>query len=78
MKPHNSPSTTRILGAPVDWNIEKMGECAGLPIIDSNGVMYSFWNLSLKERILLLFGWPILLSVVGTNHPPVAINVGER
>jgi hypothetical protein len=73
LKPISSPHTTRILGAPSNWD-ESKGECQSLPISDSKGVMYSYWRLSFKERVLILFGRPIRLAVVGTSHPPVWVD----
>lgn len=73
-EPIKTPSTTRTLGAPSDWDESKMGPCIGLPIIDGgDGGMYSYWRVPLKRRIAILFGAPIRLCVFGVGHPPVSI-----
>lgn len=38
--------TTAVLGAPKDWDEEADGPCIGLPIVDANGHLYSYWSLS--------------------------------
>lgn len=77
MLPQFTERTTRMLNAPTDWNREKHGPCVGLPVTDSEGVMYSYWHVSLRERWLILFGRKIRLCVLGSAHPPVAMDMEE-
>lgn len=74
MNPLNTAHTTRVLGAPKDWDERKNGSCIGLPITDADGVMYSYWNPSWSERLLILVGRPVRLAVVGYTHPPVSVD----
>jgi hypothetical protein len=75
MKPiYQKGQTTRVLGAPKDWD-EAKGTCEGLPIIDAHSHMYSHWEMTFKERLKVLFGGKICLIVTGAGHPPVAIEV---
>lgn len=54
----------------------------GLPIKDGftasgSAVMTSAWQPSPDELERLASGAPIILSVLGTAHPPVLIHVGK-
>lgn len=78
MTPINTINTTKILGAPNEWDASKHGVCTGLPILETEDpYMYSWWNLTFKERIKILFGKPVRLCVVGKSHPPVALQVSS-
>jgi hypothetical protein len=74
MSPVQKANTTRVLGAPIGWDEQRHGKCEGLPIVDSDGVMYSYWRLSWMDRFRIMFGRNIRLAVVGSSHPPVAID----
>jgi hypothetical protein len=77
MTPRHIEGATRVIG-------ESQGYI-GLPLRDElrhctvNGentpVMVSQWTLSDDERWLISQGADILLSVVGTTHPPVLLQV---
>lgn len=71
------PDSTRILHAPKDWDSNLYGTCKTLPIIDHEGIMYSYWKVTWKERIAILLGKRIRLCVVGTTHPPVALDTNK-
>lgn len=76
-----TPGATRVLGAPPNWNEAKHGICGTLPIRDwraENGVNYmiSTWEPTQDELALLQAGAPVLLWVVGVQHPPVSLTVG--
>jgi hypothetical protein len=72
---------TRYLGAPRDWVPEKNGECGFLPIRDevtsAGPSMLSAWELTPEEMARIAAGAPIILVVVGSVHPPVALMVGQ-
>lgn len=73
---------TRNMGAPKGWEEARDGVCVGLPIRDDkreNGgnVMISSWQPTPEEIEKLIAGAPVLLMVLGINHPPVHIDVGE-
>lgn len=74
MTPIHTPATTNILGAPQGWDAEKNGPCAGLPIVRSDGVSYSYWSLSWRERLTVLCGKPVRLAVASSAHPPVNLD----
>jgi hypothetical protein len=67
--------TTRVLGAPYNWNEAKDGPCKGLPIAESNGMIHSYWQLSWKELLKLLFYREVRLTIFGKSHPPVALDL---
>lgn len=76
MKPVNTQYTTTILNAPDGWDTNRHGTCIGLPVLETEDpYLYSWWELSFKERIKILFGWRVRLCVVGRTHPPVALHV---
>ena len=72
-------NTTRDLGAPPNWDQSK-SPCRHLAIQDvvsTNGpAMISLWEPTPEELDRLNQGAPVSLMVMGTMHPPVAINVG--
>lgn len=75
MKPFQTPSTTRFLGAPPNWDAAKDGPCFALPITQTAWGLASYWKPSLWERLKVLFGWPVVLCVSGKFHPPVYLSV---
>lgn len=76
MTPGEIRFATRALGAPPDWD-PRQGECATLPIRDRDGTMQSAWYPTVEEIALMIAGGPVILSVWGSSHPPVAITVEE-
>lgn len=77
MNPINPGPRAVVLGAPADWREDVNGPCIGLPVIRDYGLQYSYWSLTWKERISVLFGRPIRLCVRSTSHPPVWLEVKE-
>ena len=78
MTPIRNALTTTILGAPEGWDETKHGPCVGLPICAADGnYNYSYWSLSWRERLAILFGRPVRLCVLGWPHPPVALDTVE-
>ncbi len=74
MKPVPTSNTTTVLGAPRDWDASRYGPCEGLPVTKSDGVFYSWWKPSLRERLALLFGCNVRLCLTGVSHPPVILD----
>ena len=66
--------TTRTLGAPQQWCTAEDGVCTQLPVSDGDGYMCSYWRPSLMERLRIVFGGHVRLSVFGNGHPPVWID----
>lgn len=77
MVPLYTNQTPTILGAPAGWDKEKDGPCVGLPVRIADGVFYSFWDVSWKERFKIFFGKPIRLAVRGGGHPPVWLDMED-
>lgn len=76
MKPIHHKHTNKILGAPAGWDAQRDGPCEGLPICHvgtETPINHSYWKLSLRERLSLLVGAKVHLSVIGNGHPPVAL-----
>lgn len=72
------PNTTRDLGAPADWEPSEHGRCGHLAIIDietqAGPAMQSVWEPTPEELRILVAGGKVVLTVVGTCHPPVALS----
>lgn len=81
MIPARIEGCTRALGAPRGWTPETSGACVGLPIRDEQSgdmpCMVSAWEPTPAELQAIIAGAKIMLRVVGTAHPPVALYVGE-
>lgn len=71
---------TRNLGAPRGWEKDKHGICGGLPIRDelttAGPGMTSAWLPTPEEITQIQAGAPIYLTVLGSVHPPVSMQVG--
>ncbi|MDR3446005.1 hypothetical protein [Dyella sp.] len=80
MKIRRIEGATRMLGAPADWNGTDV-PCDALPILDTETAeghfMVSEWAPEATELNALQRGAPLRLWVRGTNHPVVALGVGE-
>lgn len=73
---------TRELGKPVNWDNEKDGHCASLPIRDlqfedGSQYMVSAWEPTPEELNKIIQGESIKLWIQGINHPVVTITVGD-
>lgn len=78
MKPIRTRATTRTLGAPSGWDKDRLGPCQGLPVAQGDGFLCSYWRPSWRERLLILLGRPIRLSVAGeSTQPPVMLDTEE-
>lgn len=82
MKAVDLSGRTRAVGAPLNWDYEKDGDCNVLPVRDGvdpdNGfsTMTSAWMPCPEEIEALKHGLPILLTIFGTGHPVVSLGVG--
>ena len=74
---------TRHLDAPHGWDEAKEGHCGKLPIQDvvddrdgfATRRMISAWEMLPAEVAAMSAGGKVLLSIVGTAHPPVWLDV---
>jgi len=53
-------------------------EITDLYVYKEEGFICSWWGLTWKERLQILFGRPVRLSILSNSHPPVAIDVGTK
>jgi hypothetical protein len=81
MTPIKTAATNLTLFAPKNWDEERDGPCAALPIVvgagDPAGVdLFSWWQPTWSDRLAILFGRPIRLCVhaASTAHPPVMLD----
>lgn len=78
MKPTLHPSTTRALGAPANWEQDRL-PVEALPITDHHidGVpcIASFWQPDASELAVLNAGGLVMLNVVGRTMQPVSLTV---
>lgn len=77
MRPIKFTGYERVLAEPVDWDPKKQGECVGLPVTSVGDATLSVWKLTLLERLKLLFGFKLVVSVVagGRTQPPIGFDV---
>lgn len=74
-------TTNSTLGPPESWTKERDGECTPLPITRTddgrgNHIMQSTWVPDRDELDALNAGAPVILTIWGAMHPPVAVSVG--
>jgi hypothetical protein len=74
MKPIKMPHSNRNFTAPERWDQGKYGVCEHLPVTEKEGILYSYWKLSLKEWFQILIGRPIRLSIISETQPPVMLD----
>jgi hypothetical protein len=74
MTPIAIKNATHVLGKPEGWDEESRGTCSGLPVIQSDGVFYSYWRASWRERMRVLLTGRIRLCVASASHPPVMLD----
>lgn len=81
MIPARIVGATRYLGAPAGYDPDAQPPCASLAIRDSISdglpLMESVWEPTPDQLDALANGAKVLLCVVGTAHPMVALNVTE-
>lgn len=76
--PYKFQEDNRELTAPDNWDADTYGPCATLPVhVDVENACYvSRWKLGFRNRLLVLLGYPIQLTVKGFQ-PPVIVEVVE-
>ena len=81
MHPGRIEGATRSLGPPPEWAPSGDTRCMTLAIRDevrpAGHGMTSAWFPTREEIDRLICGAPIYLTVIGINHPPVALTVGS-
>lgn len=76
MKPVQTEETNVILNKPENWNEEEHGQCIGLPVCKNGVIFQSYWQLSFIERIKVLFGKKVTLTIISEiGHPPVSMDL---
>jgi hypothetical protein len=80
MIPGRIAGATRVLGAPKDWNEERDGPCAGLPILDlpaalGGNFMFSAWLPTPDELAAIAAGASIIVGIAGFSHPVISLGV---
>ena len=71
MQPIKSAEANRCWKAPYVWDRDE--PCTDLwAKVTDDGLSISCWRPSIRERLRLLFGKPIWLTVVG-RQPPIAL-----
>lgn len=76
MRPITFPQSNKILGKPVGMTDE---ECGSLPVYCDGTYCLSLWQLSLKERLSILFHGHIWLWVLsGYTQPPVSLSADKN
>lgn len=74
MTPFKHPFTDTVLTAPQGWDEQADGTCMDLHVAAADGVMFSYWRPSWRERLSLIFGGHIRLGVFASGHPPVSLD----
>lgn len=76
------PHTTRYLGAPKGWEPDEQGPCGHLAISDipttAGPAMQSLWEPTPDELAQLNAGGVVVLTIIGTEHPPIEIKTWLR
>jgi hypothetical protein len=74
MIPRRIQNATHALGAPLDWDSEKHGNCVRLWVRAEGGTYASAWEPTPDELDALNAGGSVVLTIVG-GQPPVALHV---
>lgn len=77
MIPTKFPGVTGYLGAPPNWDGEKLGDCDPLPYMRDEGFFVSMWVPDSEELARLNAGHGVVLHVAGNVHPVVAVGVSN-
>lgn len=75
MKPGTIAGATGSLSAPKSWTEQQDGVCEPLTVRREGQVLKSAWFPTGDELVALARGAPLVLSVWGNGHPPVALEV---
>lgn len=75
MTPIKTPETNLILKPPSDWQAQLNGDCSTLFATRDGRAIRTLWKTTLRERLAILFGSPIRLTVMADFHPPVRLDI---
>lgn len=79
MNPGKIAGANHDFGAPRDWNERLQGPCATLPVAKRVGQMgvelASAWYPSPEEIDAMRQGCPVILTILGSQHPVVMMGV---
>lgn len=76
MKAIKTQATNIEYMAPKNWNAEDHGPCSSLWVYhDDAGMKMSYWQPTFFERVKILFGRNIRLTLVCDKHPPISVEV---
>jgi hypothetical protein len=71
MRPVDFPESNIELTRPPSMNAD---ECKSLFVHRGVGIMVSKWVPSVMDRLRLIAGYPMWLTVVSDRHPPVRLD----
>lgn len=81
MTPGRIEGATRRIGPPKGWDKAKEGPCGNLLVRDmptaSGNVMVTAWLPNTDELARMVAGASVYLTVLGSQHPVVAMGVGN-
>lgn len=81
MRATQHPSNNGVLGAPAGWKQDEL-PCSAVPITrtkwDGLPAVLTFWEPTAEELAALRAGGKVVLWVVGTTMPPVALTVEPK
>ena len=73
MQPIKFIGANRSWKAPPNWSLSEPCDTLWAKVTD-DGLSISCWQPSLRERLRILFGKPVRLTIVG-RQPPVALEI---
>jgi hypothetical protein len=68
VKVFRHPETNRTFDPPPGFDYPQ------LPAVNTEFGQMTFWKPTWRERLRVLFGWPVRLTVAGFVHPPVYLD----
>lgn len=75
MNPTHIPNANRRLGPPRDWDEARNGPCEVLELLDTGEFFQSAWVPDSQEVACIQAGAPVVVTVWGRSHPPIAVAV---
>lgn len=73
MKSIKTQFTNIVYTQPYEWNDKIHGECVNLNVHQHEGFIMSWWKPSFKERIKILFGKSIKITLLTKIQPPISV-----
>jgi len=73
--PTKAKGTVRWLGRE-DSAVGTIQDLEGVRGVD--GAIYSCWKPSLREKVRLLLGHPVVVGVISPKQPPICVKVGRE